>query len=102
MKDVFGEDFLKLNSEPRNIGGLPGYEDRTPEEQNEILIRMFRDVFNSEEGRLVLTVILEDLYYFATCNNDEARALNNYAKVLLSQRLGINKNKEMIDKLLAI
>lgn len=82
-------------------GGLTGYEELPEDEQNEQLKRIFREVFSTENGRIVLTVLLEDMYYFKPCNDDEARALNNYAKALISQRLGINDNKKIIDRIIA-
>lgn len=102
MKDVLGEELIEVNSKKEAVGGLPGYEDLPPEEQNKKLQEMFRRVFSGEEGKTVLTVILEDLYYFAPCTNDEARALSNYAKTLLSSRLRVNNNKEIVDKLMSM
>ena len=100
-KDVLGEIPVGLEGKQKETGGLPGFENLDPEEQNKQLQKMFREVFNTQHGRIVLGVILEDLYYFSTCNNDEARALNNYAKALISQRLGIIDHKKQIDRLLA-
>lgn len=94
-------DFLNeaLEEKKPDNGGLPGYESLTPEEQNKKLQKMFREVFGTKHGRIVLTVILEDLYYFKDCQNDEDRALSNYSKALISQRLGFNDNKKNIDRL---
>lgn len=94
-------DFFEeaLSEKKDNKGGLPGYEELTPEEQNKKLQNMFKEVFGTRHGKIVLGVILEDLYYFDTCTNDEARALNNYAKSLISQRLGFNENKKLVDRL---
>lgn len=87
--DVLGEEEIELESKAKNgPGGLPGFEKLTPEEQNKQMVKMFNEVFSTPHGKIVLGVILEDLYYFSTCTNDESRALNNYAKALLSQRLG--------------
>lgn len=101
IRDVLGETPLSLNKEDQYYGGLPGFEKLEPEEQNKQLQKMFREVFNTQHGRIVLGVILEDLYYFSSCNNDESRALNNYAKTLIAQRLGINDHKKRIDRLMA-
>lgn len=95
-KDFFEE---ALGEKKTAAGGLPGFENETPEEQMKHLQKMFREVFSTPHGRIVLTVMLEDLYYFSECRNDEARALNNYAKELLGQRLGFNENKKIIDRL---
>ena len=100
MKDVLGGEALEVDKKQQNSGGLPGYEALSPEEQNKKLQKMFREVFGTKHGRIVLTVILEDLYYFDQCNNDEARALANYAKALIGRRLGLNDNKRNIDCIL--
>lgn len=101
VTDVFGLPPLEVEKKKKEEGGLPGFENLDPEEQNKQMQKMFREVFNTQHGRIVLGVILEDLYYFSTCNNDEARALSNYAKTLISQRLGINDHKKRIDRLMA-
>lgn len=99
-KDVLGEKPVELDQKKEEAGGLPGFEKLDPDEQAKQMQKMFREVFGSKHGKIVLGVILEDLYYFSGCYNDEARALNNYAKVLISQRLGINDHKKRIDHLL--
>lgn len=99
-RDVFGEEEVLLDKENKVYGGLPGFENLDPEEQAKQLRKMCREVFGTPHGRIVLGVILEDLYYFKGCANDETRALNNYAKFLISERLGINNNKKIIDSLL--
>ena len=97
MTDVLGGEAVELEKSTEDYGGLPGFERLTPAEQNKHLQKMFKEVFGTKHGKIVLGVILEDLYYFEQCKNDEDRALNNYAKMLLSQRLGFNDNKKRID-----
>ena len=99
--DVLGGKPVELNGTREEAGGLPGFERLSPEEQNKQLQKMFREVFGTQHGKIVLGVILEDLYYFSTCTNDEARALNNYAKALISERMGISDHKNRVDNLLA-
>lgn len=72
----------------------------TPEEMNKNLQRYFREVFSSPKGKVVLNVILTDLNYFDTCKDTEDMALNNYAKVLLSERLGLKDTVKITDLLL--
>lgn len=98
--DVLGEKPIELDKKITENGGLPGFERLDPDEQNRQMQKMFREVFSTKHGKIVLGVILEDLYFFSGCYNDEARALSNYAKVLISQRLGINDHKKRIDHLL--
>lgn len=47
--------------------------------------RLFRNVFSTPEGRIVLTAILEHLGYFDQAPNDEARVLRNAASWLAEQ-----------------
>lgn len=99
--DVLGGEEIVVDKPAEVIaGGLPGYEKLSPAEQNAEMIRMFRRVFDTKEGRIVLGIILEDLHYFVQCTNPDAAALNNYAKILLQKRLGINKTMEIIDALM--
>lgn len=99
LKKLFGVTPLEAEESPKNQSAIPEFNGMTDEEQQKKIVSMFREVFKTEHGKLVLGIILEDLYYFNTCNDDEARALNNYAKVLISQRLGFNNNKAKIDHL---
>ena len=49
------------------------------------LERLFRNVFSTPEGRIVLTAILEHLGHFDQAPNDEARVLRNAANWLAGQ-----------------
>lgn len=69
--------------------GIPGFENEPVEKQDEELKRMFRNCFSTEEGKIVLTSLLEDLCFFRECKTEEEGILNNYAKFLMSKRLGI-------------
>jgi hypothetical protein len=91
------DEFMQENKENQ---GLPGYKDLSPEEQNKKLQQLFKNVFSSYEGKIVLTQILEDLCFFKKCRNDDENSLCNYAKYLMANRLGINDNFSIIGKLL--
>lgn len=54
---------------------------RPPERMAE-LKRLYRGVFSTPEGKIVLTALLEDLGYFDQAKNDEERVLRNYANHL--------------------
>lgn len=54
-----------------------------PEEQEKELFRLYKKVFSSQEGRIVLTSILEDLRFFNPPTNDREEALRSYATHLL-------------------
>lgn len=97
----FYEEAL-TEEKPKHKGGLPGYESLSPEEQNKKMIELFRKTFSTKEGKVVFGIILEDLHYFDVCNNEQAQALNNYAKVLISSRMGINNNKSVTDAILSV
>lgn len=73
---------------------------KTPEEQNEAMQRAFRHVFGTEEGTAVLNVILADLHYFTPCKTQDEVALNNYAKVLVTERMNLNDTVKYTDALL--
>lgn len=72
---------------------------KTPEEQNKAMQRAFRRVFDTEEGKAVLNVILNDLHYFTPCKTEDEVALNNYAKILINERLDFTDTVEYTDAL---
>lgn len=69
-------------------------------EEAKKVTRLFKKVFNNDDGKKVLGIILEDLHYFTSCETEAATTLCNYAKFLVSNRLGINNHKEIIDHLM--
>lgn len=68
---------------------LPGYENETEDKQAQELRRIFRSVFSSKEGAIVLNALLMDWYYFELCTTESKKALNEYAKYFIRERLGI-------------
>lgn len=64
------------------------------------LQKTFRDVFSNYDGKKVLNVILCDLKYFDSCNNERDMALRNYATFLLEERMGFKNTVSMTEKLL--
>ena len=84
-----------------NKGGIPGFENEPIEKQEKELRRMYKNVFSTPEGKIVLTTMLEDLKYFAPCHTDDERPLNNYAKHLICNRLGIANSFERTESLLS-
>lgn len=82
--------------------GVPGFEDKSPEEQEIELQRMFRETFSaSKESRFVFNVLLDDLRLFTACETDREHALNDYAKFLLNRRCGINDFSSITDAALS-
>ena len=58
------------------------------------LQRMFRNLFLTSEGLEVLRILLSDWCFFDACRTDQDhaiqdRAMNEYAKYFLSERLGL-------------
>ena len=84
----------------REKTGIPGFENETVQKQNEELQRMFLETFKGEQGRIVLTSILEDLCFFRECKTEEEHILNNFAKFLMSHRLGIANSFDITNNLL--
>ena len=102
-KDVLGEEYLLDAKEDTKIkSNIPDFDGLTPYQAQKKLQKYFREVFSSEHGKIVLGAILEDLYYFDGTNSERTAALSDYAKRLLSDRLGINNNYEIINALLSI
>lgn len=99
MADVFGITPLEEEREKAEKDGIPEFKGMTIEQQTKRITELFREVFGDYKGKIVLGIMLEDLYYFRDCKNDEARALNNYAKILISQRLGFNDNSKRVESL---
>lgn len=69
-------------------------------EQDKEITRLFRSVFSTEDGRIVLNQLLIDLRYYSECVSDSDIALNNYAKFMINQRLKINNIKDRTDALI--
>ena len=80
---------------------LPGYETSTPEEQIKALRKTFQRVFKSEDGKVVLNALLTDLFYFDKATSEAEKALCEYAKFLLRERLGCNKTFELTNAIIA-
>jgi hypothetical protein len=55
----------------------------------EALQRVFRRVFLSPDGQIVLRELLNDWSFFDVCKTDQQRVLNDYAKVFIHDRLGV-------------
>lgn len=60
---------------------------KTPEENQ----RLFQRVFLSPDGQEVLRILLNDWSYFDICDTEQKRVLNDYAKIFLHEKLGMNR-----------
>ena len=56
--------------------------------------RAFRSVFSTEDGKIVLAVMLEDLKFFDPAANEADRVLSNYAKEIL-RKAGLTDSWDM-------
>jgi len=71
--------FFKFVLRAGNING------KKPKEHQKI----FRKLFLTAEGLEVIRVLLGDWCFFDACRNERDRAMNEYAKYFLSERLGL-------------
>jgi hypothetical protein len=70
----------------------------TDEEKREMLIDACRKVFSTEEGKVVLNMLLDDLCFFDSALDRESdKYLNHYAKYFIRQRLGVRDIKSITD-----
>ena len=69
----------------------------TLQERNELLKETFRRVFNTDDGRIVLNALLTDLRLYEEVRTKQERSLNEYAKFLIRERLGVSDTKELTD-----
>ena len=61
----------------------------TEDEKNKELVAACRRVFSTEDGRIALNMLLNDLYFFDQAPGPEGTALTNYAKFFIRERLGV-------------
>jgi len=75
------------------------WEDKklTADERNELLIETVRKVFASEDGKIVLNMLLTDLRMFDTAQTEREQALNDYGKFFIRERLGVRNTKAITD-----
>jgi hypothetical protein len=80
--------------------GLGFNHEKDPEKvKEEDLSKAFARLFRTADGRLVLTAILEDLYFFDVAENDAAKALKNYGSVLI-HRIGYRDTLRIVNAIL--
>lgn len=81
---------------------VTGHESEKPEEQRKALQQMFRKVFSTPEGKVVLNTILNDLRYFSKAEYESEYILSDYAKTLLHDRLGITDTMAVTDCFISV
>jgi len=77
----------------------PFWKDKklTEEEKHALLVETCRKVFSTDDGKVVLNMLLTDLHMFETSNTERETALNEYAKFFIRRRLGVRDTKSMTD-----
>jgi predicted GNAT family acetyltransferase len=80
---------------------LPGAESLSPKKQNERLREICRRVFGTDEGKIVLNMLLTDLHLFEKNLSTGDNALNEYAKFLIRERLGVSNTVSLTDTVIA-
>lgn len=83
-----------------NKNGIPGYEDESEDVQRKELQKLTRRVFSTEDGKAVFNMLLNDLHFFAPCKTESEQALSNYARFLLTERMGIVDTISISDAML--
>lgn len=66
----------------------PFWHGKDEKTQIAMIRESFQEVFSTPKGQQVLAVILEDLYYWKRTGTPEEEAMANYAKYLVSERIG--------------
>jgi hypothetical protein len=69
----------------------------TPEECNAMMVDTCRKVFGTSEGKIVLNMLLTDLFLFERTHIKKEQALNEYAKYFVRERLGVRDTKDLTD-----
>ena len=64
-------------------------------ERDKRMTECFRRVFSTDEGRIVLHQILEDLMFYKECVTETDIALNNFAKFMIFKRLKCDNYKQI-------
>jgi len=67
------------------------------EEKNEMLIETCQKVFSTEDGKIVLNMLMTDLRMFDPANTKREKYLNEYAKFFIQKRLGVGGTKSLTD-----
>ena len=69
----------------------------TEEEKEKMLVETCQRVFGTDDGKIVLNMLLTDLRLFKYSNTKRERILNDYAKFFIRERLGISETKSLTD-----
>ena len=65
--------------------------------KNEMLIETCRKVFSTDDGKIVLNMLMTDLFFFDKGETEKEGFLNEYAKFFIRERLGVRDTKSLTD-----
>jgi len=66
-------------------------------EKEELLVETCRKVFSTDDGKIVLNMLLTDLRLFMDSHTKREKILNDYAKFFVRERLGVRDTKSLTD-----
>jgi hypothetical protein len=69
----------------------------TAQEKNEMLKETCRKVFGSDEGKIVLNMLLTDMFLFENTHTKREHVLNEYAKFFIREWMGVSGSKDLTD-----
>lgn len=79
---------------------LPGYDRANTDKKKKEINRLFQSIFMTAEGKICLNILLSDLRFFRSCESVEEKALSEYAKVFLRERLGVEDTSVITDAII--
>jgi hypothetical protein len=80
---------------------IPGFEKANPKDQAKELRAICRRVLGTDEGKIVLNMLLTDLRLYEPSRDEAEQALNNYAKFFIRERLGVVNTVSLTDAVMA-
>ena len=77
--------------------GFWNNKELSEKKKSEMLVETCRKVFSSDEGKIVLNMLLTDLRLFMDSHTKREKILNDYAKFFIRERLGVRDTKSLTD-----
>ena len=103
---IFGKKNPEVKRDPgprrRPALRLPWRDIEDPREQVAHARDLFREVFGTDRGKIVLAVIFDELKYNKATTTEGETALRNYATYLLAERIGIRDHLAVVDAIMSI
>lgn len=79
---------------------LPGYEESSPEDQRDALTLIFQRLFSTDDGKVVFNALLTDLLFFDEAHTEAQKALSEYSKFFMRERMGITNTLDASNALM--